>query len=252
MSILSILQTIIPEPIRQALRPITRPMLNRFFSKYDAELNFWRSRLKNDKGKFRNSHYERLLLAMAEEPNDAFLRRKIVADFGCGPRGSLAWASSALLRIGIDVLADRYANEFKDNVVSHGMIYLKSTENVIPLPSDFVDIMFTLNAMDHVDNFPVVCKEIIRVLKPGGEFIGSFNLEEPRSTCEPQQLNERIIKENLLNYLEVQSYRITKKGPKENIYAPFFDGMLSYKSGQEGYLWVRARKPTLQISERIA
>jgi SAM-dependent methyltransferase len=252
MSILSILRKIIPAPAQQALRPIAMPILNRLIGKNDAELNFWRSKFEIDKGKFNNSHYERLLLAMAEEPSDDFLSGKIVADFGCGPRGSLVWASSALLRIGIDVLADRYADEFTDNIVSHGMIYLKSTENMIPLPSDFVDVMFTLNAMDHVDNFPVMCKEIIRVLKPGGEFIGSFNLEEPRSACEPQQLNERIIKENLLNYLEVQSYRITKKGPKENLYAPFFDGVLSYELGQEGYLWVRGRKPALQLSERIS
>jgi SAM-dependent methyltransferase len=238
MAIRSILKTIIPEPIKQLLRP----KRNRLVNKYDFELYFWRSRLEIDKGKFKNSHYKRLMLAMAEESSDDFLEGKIVADFGCGPRGSLVWASSALLRIGIDVLADRYADEFTDNIISHGMIYLKSTENVIPLPSDFVDVVFTLNSIDHVDNFPVMCKEIIRVLKPGGEFLGSFNLEEPASPCEPQQLNERIIKDNLLNNMEVQSYRITKKGPEENIYAPFFDGNLSYKPGQEGVLWVKARK----------
>jgi len=232
------LKTMIPEPIKQLLRP----KRNRLINKYDFELDFWRSRLEIDKGKFKNSHYERLMLAMAEESSDDFLDGKIVADFGCGPRGSLVWANSALLRIGIDVLADRYADEFTDSIISHGMIYLKSTENVIPLPSDFVDVVFTLNAIDHVDNFPVMCKEIIRVLKPGGEFIGGFNLEEPASPCEPQQLNERIIKDNLLNNMEVQSYRITKKGPVENVYAPFFDGNLSYKPGQEGLLWVKARK----------
>ena len=252
MSILSILLTRIPEPVKQSLRPIARPILNRLVRKHDAELAFWRSRFTIDEGKFGNSGYERLLLAMAEESSDDFLSGKIVADFGCGPRGSLVWASSALLRIGIDVLADRYADEFTDNIVSHGMIYLKSTENVIPLPSDFVDVMFTLNSMDHVDNFPVMCKEIFRVLKPGGEFIGSFNLEEPRSSCEPQQLNERTIKENLLNYLEVQSYRIAKKGPKENPYAPFFDGVMSYELGQEGYLWVKGRKPASQPTETVS
>jgi SAM-dependent methyltransferase len=235
--------------VKQSLRPIARPILYRLVRKHDAELSFWRSRFAADKGKFGNSQYERLLLAIAEEPSDNFLSGKIVADFGCGPRGSLVWANSAFLRIGIDVLADRYADEFTDNIVSHGMIYLKSTENVIPLPSDFVDVMFTLNAMDHVDNFPVMCKEIIRVLKPGGEFIGSFNLEEPRSVSEPQQLTERIIKENLLNCLEVQSYRITRKGPRENLYAPFFDGVLSYELGQEGYLWVRGRKRASQLSD---
>lgn len=180
------------------------------------------------------------MLAMAEEPNDDFLKGKIIADFGCGPRGSLVWAKSALLRIGIDVLADRYADEFTDNIISHGMIYVKSTEHVIPLPSDFIDVLFTLNAMDHVDNFSEMCKELIRILKPGGVFIGGFNLEEPASPNEPQQLNEKIIKKNLLDKMEVQSYRITNKGPVENGYAPFFDGNLSYTPGQEGLLWVKA------------
>lgn len=240
MSIRNIVLAVVPSPIKRTLLSIR----NRFLSKYDTELSFWRSRLEIDKGRFNNSHYERLMLAMAEESSDDFLEGKIVADFGSGPRGSLVWASSALLRIGIDVLADRYADEFTDNITSHGMIYLKSTEKVIPLPPDFVDILFTLNAIDHVDNFSGICDEIVRVLKPSGEFIGSFNLEEPPSHCEPQQLNERIIKENLLNKLEVKSYRITKKGPKANQYLPFFEGNLSYKPGQEGILWVRAKKPS--------
>ena len=134
-------------------------------------------------------------------------------------------------------------DEFKDNIVSHDMIYLKCTENVIPMPSNFVDILFTLNALDHVDNFSYMCLEIMRILKPGGEFIGSFNLEEPATPYEPQQLNEKRIKENLLNDLVIQSYRITQKGPEEDLYAPFFNGNLSYQLGQEGFLWVRAKKP---------
>jgi len=241
MAIRDTLEAMIPESIKKIIRPIR----NRFIKKYDAELSFWRSRLKIDNGRIKNYDYEQLMLAMAGETTDDFLKGKIIADFGCGPLGTLAWADSALLRIGIDVLADRYADEFKDNITSHGMIYLKSTEKVIPLPSGFVDIMFTRNAMDHVDNFSIMCNEIVRVLKPGGEFIGCFNLEEPPSPCEPQQLNEKVIKENLLSKLEVQSYRITEKGPKENQYAPFFiNGSLSYRPGQEGFLWVRARKPS--------
>ncbi|WP_199247685.1 class I SAM-dependent methyltransferase [[Phormidium] sp. ETS-05] len=231
---------IIPEPIKKIIRPVR----NLFIKKNETELSFWRSRFQIDQGKFKNSHYQQLMLAIAAESSDNFLKGKIIADFGCGPRGSLVWASSASLRIGIDVLADLYADEFSDNITSHGMIYVKSTEKVIPLPSNFVDIMFTINAIDHVNDFPQMCNEIIRVLKEGGEFIGSFNLEEPASPCEPQQLNEKIIKENLLNKLEVQSYRITKKGPESNPYAPFFEGNLSYQVGEEGFLWVRARKPS--------
>jgi len=225
-----------------SIKGVIKPLLRFFINKYDAELAFWRSRFEIDKGHFDNSHYKKLMLAMAEEATDKFLKGKIVADFGCGPRGSLTWASPAKLRIGIDVLADRYADEFSDNIIFHKMIYLKSTEKIIPLPSEFVDIMFTFNAIDHVDNFSDMSKEILRVLKSGGEFIGSFNLEEPASPTEPQKLSEKIIKENLLNKLEIISYRITEKGPEGNRYAPFFNGNLSYRPGKEGFLWVRARK----------
>lgn len=237
-----------PEWVKVIVRPIRNRLTN---SKQKAELSFWRSRFDLDHGRFVNDHYERLMLGMAEESSDDFLKAKIVADFGCGPRGSLVWASSALLRIGIDVLADRYADEFTDNITSHEMIYLKSTEKVIPLPSGFIDVIFTMNAIDHVDNFSVMCDEVIRVLKPGGEFIGSFNLEERASSTEPQQLSEELIEQALLSKLEVQSYRVTGTLPEEDSpaplfkYAPFFGGSLSYEPGQEGFLWVRARKPRL-------
>lgn len=185
------------------------------------------------------------MLAMAEEISDEFVQGKIDADFGCGLRGSLAWATLAQLRIGIDVLADRYADEFSDNIISHGMVYLKSTERVIPLPSNFVDIMFKLNAIDHVDNFSTMWNEIVRVLEPGGQFIGSFNLVEPPYITEPQQLTENLIHDHLLKKLEVRSYRITEKGPIDDQYAPFFSGNLSYRPGQEGILLAKAKKSNI-------
>jgi len=177
----------IPEPIKEILRPIQK----RFVDKTTSELSFWRSRLKIDKGIFKDSYYQRYMLAMAEEPDDDFLKEKIVADFGCGPGGSLVWASSASLRIGIDILADRYFDEFTDNIISHKMIYLKSTEKVIPLPSDFVDVMFTLNAMDHVDSFSDMCSEIIRVLKPGGDLSAASTLKNLPQYASPKGLTRK-------------------------------------------------------------
>ncbi|MDP8220900.1 MAG: methyltransferase domain-containing protein [Candidatus Stygibacter frigidus] len=232
-----ILKDKLPHPLKIILRHIRYCIYN----KYDIELAFWRSRLKIDHGTFSNTLYQKLMLAMAEEPDDSFLEDKIIADFGCGPRGSLCWAKSARLRFGIDVLADRYAEEFRDNIVTHNMAYIKSTETVIPLPNNIIDVMFTLNAIDHVDNFPVICAEIIRIIKPGGLLIASFNLEESVSKAEPQILNEQIIKEQLLNFFKIVSYRITTKNSK-NIYEPFFSGKLDYQTGQEGILWVKAVK----------
>ena len=226
-----------------------RPIINifksfygKFSNKYSGELLYWKTRFEMENGKFGNEHYKKLMLAMADNEDDCFVQNKIVADFGCGPRGSLAWAKSAKLRIGIDVIADKYAEEFKDNIINHDMIYLKSTENVIPLPSNFVDIMFTLNAIDHVDSFGVMCKEVIRVIKPGGLFIGSFNLEEPPTLNEPQSLNEDLIKRNLLDNFQILNYRLSRKGPKEDLYKYFYSNELSYDKGEEGFLWVTAKK----------
>ncbi len=242
----NILLSTLPKPLKKSLRSaqssISSVFIKNFGKKYDSELAFWRSRLEIDNGTFSNAHYERIMLGMAQESNKEFLRGKIVVDFGCGPRGSLTWGNTALLRIGIDVLADRYADEFTDNIVSHNMIYLKSTEKVIPLPSNFVDIMFTLNAIDHVYNFHTMCNEILRILKPGGTFIGSFNLEEPASVTEPQRLTENILKENLLAHLDIESYRLSRREPEGDTYAPFLNGTQSYTPGDEGFLWVRARK----------
>jgi SAM-dependent methyltransferase len=229
---------LIPEPLRKALRPVR----DFFVGKSESELSYWQQRFKETGGKFKNSHYKKNMLAMAEEINTDFLKNKIVADFGCGPCGSLTWADTATARIGIDVLADRYVDAFPDNATTHNMIYLKSTEKTIPLPSDSVDVMFTINAIDHVDNFEIICNEIIRVLKPGGYFIGSFNLEEPPASCEPQQLTEKLIKENLLDKLEIISYKLAHKGKIGNQYAPMIAGDPSYKTGDEGFLWARARK----------
>lgn len=239
MSVIKKFKRVIPAPVKKMISPITR----RFKNKYEAELTFWKQRFAADNGTFQNSHYEKIMLGMADEPNSDFLTGKIIADFGCGPRGSLAWAKPAAMRIGIDVLVDMYVDNFPSITREHGMAYLKSTENVVPLPDDFVDVMFTLNAIDHVDNFSQMCQEIIRVVKPGGELICSFNLEEPATVCEPNQLTEAIIQRDLLNHLDTVSYRVSNKGPKEDKYQPFYSGEeLIYSPGEEGFLWVRAKK----------
>jgi SAM-dependent methyltransferase len=227
----------LPEPVKVPLRALR--------GKHNEELAFWREQFYAGGQRLTSAestaYYERLMLAMAEESTADFLDGKIVADFGCGPRGSLVWAPNARLRIGIDVLADRYADEFPDTIRSHGMIYVKSTERVIPLPSDFVDVMFTLNAIDHVSDFPAMCSEIIRVIRPGGLFIGSFNLNEPWNLTEPQQLTEADIAAHLLDCLDVQSYRTSRQGEG---YEPLLTGDTSYQPGERAYAWVKAARPT--------
>jgi hypothetical protein len=85
----------------------------------------------------------------------------------------------------------------------------------------------------------------MRILKPGGDFIGSFNIGGRASETEPQSLNERMIEDNLLKYLDVKSFRLSNWGPADNLYAPLLEGNESYEAGKEGFLWVRGiRRPS--------
>jgi len=102
--------------------------------------------------------------------------------------------------------------------------------------------MFTLNAIDHVDDFGLMFDEIFRIIKPGGEFIGGFNIGEPPTVCEPQMLTEEIIRDKLLGRFEIESYRLANGCPGENPYADFFEDNASYNPNEQGFLRVRGRK----------
>jgi ubiquinone/menaquinone biosynthesis C-methylase UbiE len=233
---------LIPQNLKRKFGPVYR----RFFpypspEKHEGELQYWKREWQNEGGKFENGWYRRLMLAMAGETSDAFLTGKIVADFGCGPRGTLTWAESANERIGIDVLADVYAKNF--DLSGHSMKYVTSTEQNIPLPSNYIDVLFTLNAMDHVERFDIICKELLRIVKPGGELIASFNLNEPPTPCEPQSLTEQLIREHLIGELVIKSYRVAPKGPVSDRYLSFYDPTPPPPGeNEESILWLRAVK----------
>lgn len=227
------------------IKALARPLYRRVvpyptLDKNASELSFWRREYEQEGGRFENSWYRALMLEIAGERDERFLADKVVADFGCGPRGTLQWATVARKRIGIDVLANAYLGNF--NLSAHDMEYVANTEHSIPLPTGSVDILFTINALDHVDHFERMCTEILRVLKPGGELIGSFNLHEPPTPCEPQTLDEARIAANLLDHLEIKSRRTAPKGPFGDRYVHCLNNVPT-QGKEEAFLWVRASNP---------
>ncbi len=228
--------------IKAYLKEVVRPLYNKFANKYATELGYWKKIYLRDGQSFENGFYKKIFLNLAQEQDDKFLENKIVADFGCGPRGSLKWIKSAKQKIGIDVLADQYLDHFGQDMLTHDMLYLKSTEKIIPLPNESLDVMFTLNALDHVDNFPQMCNEIYRTLKENGILYASFNLGEKATSAEPQCLTEKLIHKYLLDKFEILTYRVANQGPQGNLFKPLYENDLHYDPGQEGILWVKARK----------
>jgi len=209
--------------------------------KYQSEMSFWKDNYRSSGRKIDNRWYTKVMLQMAGVSSASFVRGKVLADFGCGPHGSLEWAAEADECIGIDVLADKYGEYF--DFTGHNMRYITCSETEIPLPDNSVDILFTLNAMDHAFHFDLMSSECLRILKPGGEFIGEFNLNEPPSVCEPQMLTESMIQDNILNYLEKVSCRLTKKGKPGSHFRYLFENEdLPAGTQTECMLWVRGYK----------
>src|SRR5262249_8450282 len=103
------------------------------------------------------------------------------------------------------------------------------------------DVLFTLNALDHVNFLVPMCNELLRILAPGGSFFGSFNLGEPPTFNEPLTLTEKALQQALLRYLDIESYRFAAPGPQGNTYKYFYEPGDPPPAGT-GYLWVRAKK----------
>lgn len=210
--------------------------------KYEGELEYWQTVYRNEGNKFANEHYGELMLAIAQEEDDDFLKNKIIVDFGCGPRGSLQWTKKPAVKIGVDVLTERYMEEFGETLIQHGMIYVTSTEQYIPLPNGIADCVCTINSLDHVNNLEEMSKEILRILKPQGILLASFNLNQSSTECEPQTLTEEKLKQYLLKYFEIDTYRLAYPGEK-NVYENMEQGNLVKKiADEEAVLWIRARK----------
>ncbi len=229
-------------PLFRRLKLIALPILRPFFKtriKRWAEFTYWKEQWAKEGGTFANDHYQPLMLAIAGENDAEFLRDKIVADFGCGPRGSLCWAREARQRIGIDVLIDQYA---KLGISQHDMVYVRNTERQIPLPDSYVDVMFVINALDHCSDLKNSCREILRVMKPDALLIGSFGLEEEMSAAEPTTLTMKKLNRHLLDKLRIERMILAPKGPDGDTYIHMKNPPETIPDGPR-ILWVRATKP---------
>ena len=117
-------------------------------------------------------------------------RNQLVADIGCGPNGALHHFE-AKRKFGVDVLA-RCFRPFA--VEEHDIIYLAAPAEDLPFVDRYLDVVLSLNALDHVDGFEQAIREIYRVLKPEGEVHLAFNLGHPATLHEPQTLTQERVR----------------------------------------------------------
>jgi len=103
-------------------------------------------------------------------------------DIGCGPRGSLEWASMAAERVGLDPLVPVYRDLGIDR---HEMTYVGSGSETIPFDDGHFDVVSSFNSLDHVDDLDRTIAEIKRVLRPGGTLLLLTDVNHDPTPTEP-------------------------------------------------------------------
>jgi ubiquinone/menaquinone biosynthesis C-methylase UbiE len=213
--------------------------------KHDSELGFWQGWISEHGVEPDTEYYRRFMLAMGNLQDASLFEGKICLDIGCGPKGSLTWLTNAAAVMGLDPLAESY---MRFGIERHNMVYLHARAEQIPFPSHYVDVVFSMNSLDHVDQLDEACKEIRRILKPGGYFIASLNLNEPPTATEPWSLSAEYLNKHLFDSWEQQFYKIRPKLNDPGHFGPykyFFEEPPAELLAHDGpkALWCRFRVP---------
>ena len=85
----------------------------------DGELEYW-SAQKESEGDLRNTWFEGFYASHFGLTRGDYTDKRVL-DIGCGPRGSLEWATTAAERVGVDPLADDY---LALGAADHAMTYV--------------------------------------------------------------------------------------------------------------------------------
>ena len=221
-----LIQRITSSPIRATSRD---------HGKESEELSYWNGR-KQVEGVLANKHYK-YFYTTHFGLDDFFYSNKTILDIGCGPRGSLEWASTALRRVGLDPLAKEYLRLGADK---HQMEYIASPSENIPLKDAECDVVASFNSLDHVESIERSLAEIKRVTRAGGLFLLIVEVNHPPTSCEPHQLSPEKLIEALAPELvceTFQTYKIMPGGMYDSIYAN--EKRPSSERDKNGYLSVR-------------
>ena len=120
-------------------------------------------------------------------------RGKKVLEVGCGPLAPILQFSDCI-RHGLDPLLNMYIDAGWP-LYDYDAKFVNGKGESMPYVDQYFDVVISVNALDHVDDFRKTASEIQRVLKVGGELY--FDIEYHEATVtEPLELNDTIVRES--------------------------------------------------------
>ncbi|MFY0651321.1 MAG: class I SAM-dependent methyltransferase [Cyclobacteriaceae bacterium] len=223
------------------------PVERKNVSKYDHELNFWKGCIKDyrlwykgevelyetkpptDSEKIRDTnpdyaailtwlklHQEKKYILDLELDSEVF-RGKRVLDVGSGPLPSAQVFEGCELYC-LDPLIPKYLEAgYPMHIYDQNVRFAYGHAENMPFPENFFDVVISVNALDHVDDFKSTANEINRVLKKDGNLRFHLHYHSPTIT-EPLVLNDNVVAEA---FQWAQSFRkINQKQSKTGYTAP--------------------------------
>lgn len=210
--------------------------------KESFELRYWKQRKKHE-GLLLNTHYEFFYTAFFGLDR-SFYEGKTILDIGCGPRGSLEWATMTSRRVGLDPLASQYMRLGADR---HQMEYLCSPSECIPMEDSECDVVFSFNSLDHVADVEKSMSEVKRVTRPGGLFLLLVEVNHSPTLCEPHELTPTEVIDLLKPEFRCEDTRVyaaSAKGMYDSIRA---GRLLPDDTKETGYMSARFLRTESQL-----
>ena len=182
------------------------------------------------------SHYEHFFTAFFGLTRADYAGKRLL-DIGCGPCGSLEWATEAKERVGLDPLAEDYKKLANDR---QQMSYSAAPSEAIPYPDGYFDSVSTFNSLDHVDDVDKTIAEIKRVTAPGGRVLVIVEIGHIPTPTEPHHLDETIV-DKFGPEFAVASLRTFGVRQDHNVYGSMLEA-IPYVSGKPGILAARLER----------
>lgn len=105
----------------------------------------------------------------------------LILDVGCGPNDYISAIPGR--HIFLDDIMDVYVDKL---AAAHDGLRVCARTELMPLASSSIDIIYSINMIDHVDDMPETIAEIHRVLKPGGKvYLQTYFNSHPLLETEP-------------------------------------------------------------------